>query len=64
MPGESFYGLTWNGVAMTAGSRHGDNVHLLLGDGSVRIVLPSVNASVWQALATIAGGETISADSY
>ncbi len=57
-------GLTWNGVAMTAGSRHGLAVNLLLGDGSVRLVTPSVAPSVWQALGTIAGGEVIAGDSY
>ena len=57
-------GLTWNGVAMTANSRHGGGVNLLLGDGSVRFVAPSVDAKVWQALGTIAGGETIAGDSY
>ncbi len=57
-------GLTWNGVAMTANSRHPDVVGLLLGDGSVRIIKYSISAAVWQALGTIAGGETISADTY
>jgi prepilin-type N-terminal cleavage/methylation domain-containing protein len=57
-------GLTWNGVAMTASSRHRGVVHLLLGDGSVRAVKDSVDAAVWKALGTIAGGETIPGDSY
>lgn len=57
-------GLTWNGVAMTASSRHPGGVHLLLGDGAVRFVRESVDPSVWSALATIRGGETISSDAF
>ncbi|MDR3637968.1 MAG: DUF1559 domain-containing protein [Isosphaeraceae bacterium] len=57
-------GLTWNGVAMTSSSRHAGVVNVLFGDGSVRAVKYSVSPNVWQALATIAGGETISGDAY
>ncbi len=57
-------GLTWNGVAMTASSRHPGVVHLLLGDGSARAVRDSIDAAVWKALGTIAGGEAIPGDSY
>jgi prepilin-type N-terminal cleavage/methylation domain-containing protein len=57
-------GVTWNGVAMTAGSRHDQVVGLLLGDGSVRFVKYTVDPLVWQGLGTIAGGEAISGDSY
>jgi len=57
-------GLTWNGVAMTVSSRHPGVVGVLLGDGSVRGVKNTVNATVWKALGTIAGGETINSDSY
>jgi prepilin-type N-terminal cleavage/methylation domain-containing protein len=57
-------GLTWDGVAMTANSRHAKVVGLLLGDGSVRLVSHSVNARVWSALGTIAGGEVISNADY
>ncbi len=57
-------GLTWNGVAMTSNSRHAKVVSLLLGDGSVRPVKYSVAPTIWQALGTIAGGETISADQF
>ncbi|MHC5538749.1 DUF1559 domain-containing protein [Singulisphaera rosea] len=52
-------GLTWNGVAMTATSWHPGGVNLLLGDGSTRFVKSSVDASVWSATATIAGGEIV-----
>ena len=37
-------GLTWDGVAMTANSRHAKVVGLLLGDGSVRLVKYSVQS--------------------
>ena len=57
-------GLTWNGVAMTSSSRHPGVVGLLLGDGSARAVKDSIDAAVWRALGTIAGGEAIPGDSY
>ena len=57
-------GLTWNGVAMTANSRHGKTTGLLLGDGSVRSVKVSVAPAVWRALGTIAGSETIPGDGF
>jgi prepilin-type N-terminal cleavage/methylation domain-containing protein len=57
-------GLTWNGVAMTASSRHPGVVLLLLGDGAVRPVKRSIAPAVWKALGTIAGGEPITGDSY
>jgi hypothetical protein len=55
-------GVTWNGVAMTVSSRHGQGVGLLLGDGSVRFVKESISPAVWRAPGTIAGGELISSD--
>jgi prepilin-type N-terminal cleavage/methylation domain-containing protein len=57
-------GLTWYGVAMTANSRHGPLVNVLMGDGTVRPVKATVDPRVWRALATVAGGETIAGDSY
>ena len=57
-------GLTWNGVAMTAGSRHGLVVNLLLGGESVQVFAPSVDPNIWQAVGTIAGGETIAIDAF
>ena len=57
-------GVTWNGVAMTVSSRHGQGVGLLLGDGSVRFVKDSISPVVWQALGRIAGNEVISDDAY
>jgi prepilin-type N-terminal cleavage/methylation domain-containing protein len=57
-------GVTWNGVIMTASSRHDGGVGLLLGDGSVRFVKETVSPDVWRALGTIAGGEAISGDAF
>ena len=57
-------GLTWDGVAMTANSRHGQTVGLLLGDGSVRFVRYTIDAGIWRALGTIAGGELVPGDSF
>jgi Protein of unknown function (DUF1559) len=37
--------ITWNGVAMTANSRHPGGVHLLLGDGAVRFVSENIHPS-------------------
>jgi prepilin-type processing-associated H-X9-DG protein len=45
-------------------SRHAGGVNGLLGDGSVRFFKSSVAQNIWWALATKAGGETVSADSY
>jgi hypothetical protein len=39
-------------------------VNVAMLDGSVRFVKNSVNGLTWWALATKAGGEVISADSY
>lgn len=57
-------GLTWNGVAMTAGSRHSAGVNLLLGDGSVRFISQAVDPAIWRSLGSISGGEVISAEAY
>ncbi len=51
-------------TVVTATSRHPGGVNLMTGDGSVRFVKTSVNASVWTALGTIAGGEVIDASAY
>jgi prepilin-type processing-associated H-X9-DG protein len=42
-----------------ARSRHTGGVNALLADGSVRFVGDGINLSLWQAFATIAGGETV-----
>jgi prepilin-type N-terminal cleavage/methylation domain-containing protein/prepilin-type processing-associated H-X9-DG protein len=45
----------------TARSRHAGGVNLLLADGSLRFVNNEMEAAPWQALSTIAGGETLDA---
>lgn len=45
-------------------SEHPGGANVLLGDGSVRFIKATVNQRAWAALATIRGGEVISADSF
>jgi prepilin-type N-terminal cleavage/methylation domain-containing protein/prepilin-type processing-associated H-X9-DG protein len=52
------------GDAITAMSRHPGIVNCLMLDGSVRAVKSSVGIQTWWALATMGGGEVVSADSY
>jgi prepilin-type N-terminal cleavage/methylation domain-containing protein/prepilin-type processing-associated H-X9-DG protein len=50
-------------AAMTARSYHsGGTVNVLLMDGSVRSVTPSINLATWRALGTRAGNEVVSGD--
>ncbi|WP_406694592.1 DUF1559 domain-containing protein [Singulisphaera sp. Ch08] len=57
-------GLTWEGVGMTATSRHSNGgVVLALGDGTVRFVSKGIDRSLWRALGTIGGGEIVG-DNY
>lgn len=48
----------------TASSLHPGGADCLFGDGHVRFVRESVEASVWRALATRSGGEVIAAESF
>jgi prepilin-type N-terminal cleavage/methylation domain-containing protein/prepilin-type processing-associated H-X9-DG protein len=50
--------------AITAGSRHPGGVNCLMLDGSVRFVKGTVNITAWQAIATMMGGEVVSADQF
>jgi prepilin-type processing-associated H-X9-DG protein len=45
-------------------SLHPGGVNVLLGDGSAKFVKDGVSLSIWQALGTRDGGETISSDAY
>jgi prepilin-type processing-associated H-X9-DG protein len=43
-------------------SRHREGVNFLFADGSVHSINNTINPSLWQALATRAGGEPVSAN--
>ncbi len=49
-------------LSVAAHSRHPGIVNALRCDGSVEAVSSTVDLAVWQALATIAGGETVSSE--
>ncbi len=53
-------GITWDGSAMAASSRHPTGVNALLGDGAVRFVSETIDADTWRAVGTISGGEALS----
>jgi prepilin-type processing-associated H-X9-DG protein len=60
-------GGTWDfdsQVLVTVNSRHPGGVNLLAADGSTRFVKETIEARVWSALGTIAGGEVIDASGY
>jgi len=46
-------GTTWDGVVMTASSRHSQGVNLLMGDGSARFISDSIDNREWRAMGTI-----------
>jgi prepilin-type N-terminal cleavage/methylation domain-containing protein/prepilin-type processing-associated H-X9-DG protein len=48
-------------IHLAASSYHNGGVNVGMGDGSVRFVTDSVDFATWQALGTVAGGETIGA---
>lgn len=50
-------GFTWDGVALTASSRHPGGVNVLFGDGRVQFVAENVNEELWRGAGTIAGGD-------
>lgn len=54
-------GITWDGVAMSASSRHSGGVNLLLGDGAVRFVSDQIDEQTWRDIGTIRGGESVGA---
>lgn len=50
-------GFTWDGVIMTASSRHNGGVNVVLGDGSMRFVADTVDSDLWRGLGTIGGSD-------
>ena len=59
---QDFAGATQTMVA--ASSYHPGGINVLFMDGSVKFVKNTVNYNPWYAIATIAGGEVVSGDSY
>ncbi len=61
-------GASWSGSQAVeeigASSYHPGGVNVLFLDGTVRFVKDSVNYNSWTAIATINGGEVVSADSF
>lgn len=53
-----------SGAAISARSQHAGGVHCLMMDGSSRFVGDGVAPAIWRALATRAGGEVVSGDSF
>jgi prepilin-type processing-associated H-X9-DG protein len=51
------------GNLISASSYHPGGVNQLFGDGSVRFIKSTINIQAYYAIATIAGGEVVSADS-
>lgn len=49
-------------AAVTARSYHTGGVHMCLADGSVHFVGDGIDGTIWRALGTIEGNETISSD--
>ncbi|AMV36461.1 DUF1559 domain-containing protein [Planctomyces sp. SH-PL62] len=56
----------WHQLSLdvAARSRHPGGVQALLADGHVQFVKDSVGLTIWRSLASVAGGEVVSADSY
>ncbi len=48
----------------TSRSRHPGGVNILFVDGSCHFIKNTINLGAWQAVATVAGGEIVSSDSY
>jgi prepilin-type N-terminal cleavage/methylation domain-containing protein/prepilin-type processing-associated H-X9-DG protein len=50
-------GITWNGMVMTATSRHTAGVNVLFADGRVRFVSENADVESWRAAGSIRGAE-------
>jgi prepilin-type N-terminal cleavage/methylation domain-containing protein/prepilin-type processing-associated H-X9-DG protein len=59
-------GGVYSGLGMTSAlrSKHPAGVNVGMADGSVRFIKNSINLYTWRSLASMAGGEVISSDSY
>jgi prepilin-type N-terminal cleavage/methylation domain-containing protein/prepilin-type processing-associated H-X9-DG protein len=67
-------GVPWPTTVATAGNQAGPNeepfslhpggVNALFGDGSVRFIKSSINLVAFRSILTLAGGETVSSDSF
>jgi prepilin-type N-terminal cleavage/methylation domain-containing protein/prepilin-type processing-associated H-X9-DG protein len=57
-------GRDWQKTLIGASSNHSGGVNVAFLDGSVHFIKDSINLGTWGALATKAGGEVISSDSY
>jgi prepilin-type processing-associated H-X9-DG protein/prepilin-type N-terminal cleavage/methylation domain-containing protein len=55
-------GSTLEETRAASRSRHPGGVNILLADGSVRFIDERINLDLWQALATISGGEALSGE--
>ena len=51
-------------MSLVASSKHSGGVNVSFADGSVRFIKNTINANIWAGLASIAGGEVLSADAY
>ena len=60
------FGTSWPGtqayVDIGASSYHPGGVNALFLDGTVRFIKESIAYNIWTAIATVAGGEVVSAD--
>ena len=59
MPCDSSAGNTYYNEYASARSRHSGGVNVVFADGHVSFYSDTVNATTWQYLSTIAGGETV-----
>ncbi len=60
----SFSSGRTSGAALSARSLHPGGVHCLMMDGSGRFIGDAITLAVWRALASRAGGEVVTADSF
>lgn len=61
-PNCNFHGKPNEISAITAGSEHPDGANVLMADGHVRFVRETIEPSVWRAIGTRSGSETLPED--